>query len=420
MLRILPVQSPLHSPQALQMILEQAGNVLDDCSIQYSFVEDGDAVDPQSPTVIFVLTGGCENQVLDLVFAEQDSRFSFQKPDEPVIVLAHPFHNSFPACTEILARLEQKNKKAKIVLLNDTEHAKQSLKTTAGVLSARQKMEATRLGLIGGSSSWLVASNVMSETIKEHWKVDLVDIPMEELEAELEAVSQEEARPVAQSFAGNAVNNVEPTSEDILESARIYVALKKMVARHSLDALSLRCFDLVMKNKSTGCLALSMLTDEGIIAGCEGDIPATLTMQWLHAVTGQVPFMANPQDIDVDANSLWIAICTIGTKLCTEYSLRSHFESSLGVGIEGQVETGPITLARIGGSDLLSTFVSDGTLLECGTHPQRCRTQLKLELDEDVSYFVERPLGNHHVLVLGQYEDALALYAQLYLNGRQL
>jgi len=416
MLQILPVQSALHSPQALQMTLEQAGNFLDDCGIQYSFVEDGDAADPRKPTVIFVLTGGCENQVLDLVFADQESRFSFQKPDEPVIVFAHPFHNSFPACTEILARLGQNNKKAKIVLLNDTEQAKQSLKVTAGALLARQKMEKTRLGLVGGPSSWLVASRVLNETIKAHWKIDLIDIPMEELEADLKTVSRDDASPVAHSFAGNAANKVEPTGEDLIESARIYVALKKMAERHSLDALSLRCFDLVMKNKTTGCMALSMLTDEGLISGCEGDIPATLTMLWMNAVTGEIPFMANPQDIDADTNSLWIAHCTIGTKLCTEYSLRSHFESSLGVGIEGQMETGPITLARIGDTDLLSTFVSAGTLLECGTHPQRCRTQLKLKLDKDVNYFLEQPLGNHHVLVPGDHEDALALYAQLYLT----
>ena len=415
MLRILPVRSPLHSPSELQQVMERTGDCLNECGIRHSFVEDGDAADAQNPTVILVMTGGCENQVLDLVFAEQDRRFSFQKTDEPVIVLAHPFHNSLPACTEILARLQQKNKKAKIVLLNDTEQAKRSLTMTAGALFSRKKFATTRLGLVGGPSSWLVASRILPETIKENWKIDLVEIPLEELETELKSVSRNEAAAIAHSFADNAINVVEPTRDDIIESAKIYVGLKRMAERHSLDALSLRCFDLVMNNKTTGCMALSMLTDEGLIAGCEGDIPTTLTMLWMHAITGEIPFMANPQDVDADANTLWIAHCTIGTKLCTRYSLRSHFESSLGLGIEGQMEKGPITLARIGDSDLRAAFVSNGTLLECGAHPQRCRTQLKLELEKDVSYFLERPLGNHHVLVPGHHEEALGVFEQLYL-----
>ena len=70
MLRILPVRSPLHSPSELQQVMERTGDCLNECGIRHSFVEDGDAADAQNPTVILVMTGGCENQVLDLVFAE--------------------------------------------------------------------------------------------------------------------------------------------------------------------------------------------------------------------------------------------------------------------------------------------------------------------------------------------------------------
>ena len=52
-----------------------------------------------------------------------------------------------------------------------------------------------------------------------------------------------------------------------------------MSERH-LDACVVRCFDLVTDLRTTGCLALSWLLDQGVVAGCEGDIPATLTMVW--------------------------------------------------------------------------------------------------------------------------------------------
>ncbi|MBU1536275.1 fucose isomerase, partial [Myxococcota bacterium] len=189
---------------------------------------------------------------------------------------------------------------------------------------------------------------------------------------------------------------------------------KEIMEKQNLTACTMRCFDLVTTLQTTGCLALSRLIDEGIIAGCEGDIPTTLTMLFMHLMTGETPFMANPQEVNGADNTLWVAHCTVARNLLTQYTLRSHFESDLGVGIQGTIAPQKITLARIGGRDLSQLFVANGEMVENGSDSQRCRTQLKLRLDESVDYFLSNPLGNHHVVIRGHHKEALLEYYNLF------
>jgi L-fucose isomerase-like protein len=147
-----------------------------------------------------------------------------------------------------------------------------------------------------------------------------------------------------------------------------------------------------------------------VVAGCEGDIPSTITMAWAQAMTGQPGFLANPQDVDGRTNAVWLAHCTIARRLVSRYALRSHFESSLGVGIEGQIEIGPATLVRVGGADLRDLYVSDGEIVAMGNNPLRCRTQVLVRLATDVGTLLTHPVGNHHVLVLGHWAGRLREY----------
>ena len=109
--------------------------------------------------------------------------------------------------------------------------------------------------------------------------------------------------------------------------------LGELAREHRLDALTVRCFDLVLDHKTTGCFALAQLLDDGVIAGCEGDVVSTVGMLWARELLGSTPWMANPAQLDPERNTLWLAHCTVPRSLVASYGLRSHFESGLGVGI---------------------------------------------------------------------------------------
>ena len=68
--------------------------------------------------------------------------------------------------------------------------------------------------------------------------------------------------------------------------------------RYDLIGVSVRCFDLLDTVCSTGCLGLSILNSLGVYGGCEGDMPALLSMAILGSLTGQDQFMCNPSSFD--------------------------------------------------------------------------------------------------------------------------
>ncbi len=359
----------------------------------------GEAAPDAGAPALLILTGGTERAALD--------RLASCPAAAPVTLLAHATHNSLPACLEILAHLQQTGRDGGIVLLGDASATAGRGGAAVHDLAAREGLRGRRLGVIGPPSDWLIASMPTADVVASGWGVELVDVPLAEVMDGLADASADATAPLVHDLVAGADAVVEPTAADLDRAAAVLVSLRAVMARHHLDACTVRCFDLVTERRTTGCFALSQLNDDGLIAGCEGDVPAALTMMWLHAVTGEVPFMANPQQVDVAGGRLWISHCTIGRRLLTGYRVRSHFESGLGVGIEGAVAAGPVTVARIGGAGLDRAFVAEGEILAGGSSPDRCRTQLELRLDADVGDLLRRPLGNHHVMVRGRWAGRL-------------
>ena len=119
--------------------------------------------------------------------------------------------------------------------------------------------------------------------------------------------------------------------------------------------------------------------------------------------------MANPAQLDPNSNTLWLAHCTVPRSLVESYSLRSHFESGLGVGIQGALPTGPVTLLRIGGKKMDRLWLAEGEILRSGDAENLCRTQVEIHLTRGgtVADLLLAPLGNHLVLAFGHHLNRL-------------
>ena len=183
--------------------------------------------------------------------------------------------------------------------------------------------------------------------------------------------------------------------------------MKKLILKYDLDAVTLRCFDLVLDLGTTGCFALSRLNDEGIIAGCEGDMVSTIGMLLVYKKTGRIPWMANPSRLNLENNSLLIAHCTVPISLVNNYIIRSHFESGIGVGIQGTFQSGKVTIFRIGGNNLDKIWVANGEIIQTSKEEDLCRTQIEVKLNSDrnVADLLTNPLGNHLIIVPGLFEE---------------
>lgn len=188
--------------------------------------------------------------------------------------------------------------------------------------------------------------------------------------------------------------------------------MKKIIEEYHLQGLTIRCFDLLPTLHNTGCLALAQLNAEGIIAGCEGDIPAMLSMKIAHALTGKTGFQANPATINPTTGQILFAHCTIPFDMIERYELLTHFESGIGVGIRGYMKEGPVTIFKMSGK-LDRYFAEEGTLIECQDKPNLCRTQQLIQLSpESTQYFLTNPISNHHIVIPSHCKALLQQFLQ--------
>ena len=365
-------------------------------------LEEVEQPSPDGFPVVLVLTGGVEREVLKLVA---------QLPS-PTLLVAHPGHNSLPAALEILARIRQDGGEGRILFGSPQEIAA-GLAEELAIARAWKALRFSRIGLIGEPSEWLVASDLDRAFVKGRLSIELIPIAIEDLIDRVAAGSA--PKNAISSFRRRAGKIDGPKDETMQGGVRIYEGLRALIEEHQLAACSVRCFDLIERLENTGCYALSRLNDERIPAGCEGDLQTLFSLYVAFLLFDRVAFMGNISAIDEKANGITIAHCTCPLSMTVEYSIRSHFESGLGIGIAGDIPPGPCTLFRLGGERLDHLFVREGEMVEHDRRQDLCCTQVRVAVDGSVDELLNAPLGNHHVLIEGHHRRTLERFFARYL-----
>ena len=354
--------------------------------------------------IIMIGSGGTEN----LFLKELDNL------KEPLVILSTSRNNSLPACLEIKTYLENHNKLC-FLLAGAEEHIASMIKHIATIISAYNNVKDNRLGLIGGASSWLIATPVEPKLIYTNFKQNIIKIKMSELE---EIIKEEEKEMLSLKDIPHGKELLSKAEDkDVLNGALvIYNSLKKLINKYQLNGLTIRCFDLIKKYQNTACLALALLNEEGYTCGCEGDVISLVTMHVVNALTGRSSFMANPSKFNYDDHSLMLAHCTVPLNMVTSFKLMTHFESGLGIGVKGELPEGRITLCKIAPDYTLdNTLCIPANIKENLSLPGYCRTQIVVSLNEEgLLDLLKASFGNHIVVSYGDvYQDFLPLLSLL-------
>jgi L-fucose isomerase-like protein len=328
--------------------------------------------------LIYVCTGGTEGLFRRLLptLQAQSSR--------PFYLLTSGKSNSLAASMEILSFLRQHGLKGEIIH-GDNHYILNRIDILSQVGRARKVLQGCKLGIIGKPSDWLISSEYDSEQVRSKLGVELQDIPMCEL-----------------------LDILQKVPDGIPGAEEIERGLRVLVERHQLQGLTIRCFDLLSAVHNTGCLALARLNSDGIVAGCEGDVPAMLSMMIVRALTGVSGFQANPARINPQTGEMLFAHCTIPLNMVERYDFDTHFESGIGIAIRGYMKEGPVTIFKVSG-DLSRHFIEEGYLVRNQSEPDLCRTQQVIRFNNPsrMSYFLTEPIGNHHIILPGHHRELL-------------
>ena len=387
---IYTLTSELHDEQAVGAVTQEFLNSLD---ISYELKGcDYSDYGSASLDLIYVRTGGTEGIFRRLLPELQE------KSERPFYLLTSGKSNSLAASMEILSYLHQHDLRGEIIH-GSAEYISRRINLLAKAGEALKSLQGCRLGIIGEPSDWLISSHADKEAVRQRLGIRLIDIPMQEL---LDVINVTPLRATSELASADNIKKALPVAH------QIYDALKTIVERHELQGFTIRCFDLLTAVHNTGCLALAKLNAEGIVAGCEGDVPAMLSMKIGQSLLGVSGFQANPASIDPETGEMLFAHCTIPLNMVERYEFDTHFESGIGVGIRGYMKEGPVTIFKVSG-DLTRCFIEEGELMRNQAKPDLCRTQqvIRLSHPDRTSYFLSDPIGNHHIILPGHHQALL-------------
>lgn len=332
---------------------------------------------------ILVQSGGSEGAFLSIL----------SKLKEPIYLLTYGTNNSLAASMEILSYLRDQHLKAEI-LHGPIPYLVDRIQT---LMKPKKAKSIVNLGVIGEPSDWLIASKVDYQKCLDRFGIQLKDIPLSEV---ITSSSKQEKMSLPSHFDYNPV--------ELTKAFTIHHRLEEVVQKHQLKGFTIRCFDLLNTVDTTGCLGLSLLNQSGIIGSCEGDIPAMLSMYLLFQATNQIGFQANPAWIDTFLNQIKFAHCTIPLNMVEDYHLRTHFESGKGVAISGLMKHEKVTIFKLS-RNLEDFYLEEGFIISTPREENLCRTQVVIQLPE-VSYFLEKPYGNHHIIIYGHHKEKIINY----------
>ena len=176
---------------------------------------------------------------------------------EPTILVAHRAHNSLPAALETLAAVQQAGGRGRIVCLSGAADVdRRDLDEVIGDVEAIRRFHATRLGVVGGPSTWLVASSPQADVVRRRWGPQLVTVDPTRM-IELTRTPVVPTGALAERFT-RVADPVRSTvgSGDVAAAMSVRTALGDVLDDHELDAVTVRCFDLLGDPGTSGCLAL--------------------------------------------------------------------------------------------------------------------------------------------------------------------
>jgi len=266
----------------------------------------------------------------------------------------------------------------KVVLLptSDWDELEQVVKLMRVAPHLRQ----TRIIVVRGPLGTAAACS--AEQLKERLGVEVIPVSVEQTIEAHKAIDIKDAEAEAKRYwLSKARKIVEPSTEEIVNSARFYLATKKlMIKERAMAVTSSNCMGAPAK----GCLTYSKLNDLGLVGACEGDMDSTLTMLMFKYAFG-IPGFINDPVIDTSCNALICFHCTCATKMDgpagkrLPFTIRTQSDSERGVSLDVEHRIGQVvTSAKFINLDTM--LITTGKIFKITHDELGCRTQPWVEV----------------------------------------
>jgi len=261
----------------------------------------------------------------------------------------------------------------KVILLPSSDWGE--IDQVVALMRVAPRLRQTRIIVVGRPKGTDAACS--AEQVKERLGTEIIPVSNEQVMEAHKAVDLKAAEAEAERYwISQAKNIVEPTRQEIINSVRLYLAMKNMMLTERAQATtSSHC----MGRPAKCCLTYSKLNDLGLVGACEGDMDSTLTMLIFGYAFGIPGFISDPV-FDTSSNALIHFHCTSATKMDgpagnrLPFTIRTQSDSEQGVSLDVENRIGQtVTCAKFINLDTM--LISTGKIFKVTHDELGCRTQ---------------------------------------------
>jgi hypothetical protein len=282
------------------------------------------------------------------------------------------------------------------------------------MIRAARWMKDARLLSVTGSQT--------TEAIVPHLGTELRTVPHARFVEEFKRQEITPAvRELAEAYRAGAKEIVEPSPEDILQSARACFALKRLAEAEKADAMMVECLSgLRLPHQHVPpCMGFMTLRDEGFPIGCQADLSATLTLMLVEQLFGRPGFQQNAA-MDTEKNLYFGSHCTAPSKMngrgapAEPFILRSHAEAGWGCVPRVLFTPGQqVTMAQYLPAKSPQMLIYSGRIVGCPPIPPTggCRSNVQIAIDGVADVCDVK--GMHQIIFYGNHAKALRTFCQL-------
>lgn len=279
-----------------------------------------------------------------------------------------------------------------------------------------KELRRTKIGLVGYRTPGMFEVAFDEWTLKKVLGPRVIHFSLEQFrrlaETEDAATAQEQWRALAAR-----VTRVEVADEEGLRQARALAALQALVNEHDLSGVAFECYPDWMGRV---CVPFALLSEEGLAAGCEGDVNGTvalLMLQWLAQAPG---FNTDLLAANEEDNTVLLSHCgNSALSLAAappEARLAPVRLAGEGACLLFPAKPGLVTLANlVGGAATyrLTVMVGDAVTTGMDFPGNPLRVRLPLPVSDFLRRVGEEALGHHWMAVYGDFRQELRHFCRL-------
>jgi L-fucose isomerase-like protein len=275
-----------------------------------------------------------------------------------------------------------------------------------------------RIVALGGP--WGKYSPEAPTVAREKYKIEIIEVTYDEAAPRIKSAGQDSKRvSEAQTWARQYLSLPNTTcmtdKEFVANAFLLYSVFKDLMREHNAPAFTIRsCMTAILPiARTTPCLSLSLLNDEGLLAFCESDfvvIPAGILLRY---ISGKPVFLHNstfPHNGIVTC-----AHCSAPRRMDgTRYEpakIMTHYESEYGAAPKVELPQGQ-EVTFIDPEYSSGRWVGFKGIVKSNPSLEICRSQQDVEIQGDWRKLVNEVRDSHWMMVYGDYLKELGYAAR--------